>query len=59
MIEIIDFFSQRKKLRNSAQYENGSQFMGKLQLSMISRERMIEIIDFFAQRKKPVTVFNM
>ena len=48
MIEIIDFLTQTEKIRNRVKYVNGSRFVGKRQLSIISGGRMIEIIDFFS-----------
>ena len=59
MTEMIDFFTQIKKVRKGLLYVNGSPFLGKRQLITVSRERMIEMIDFFTQIKKSVTEFYM
>ena len=40
MLEMIDFFTQIKKVRNKVLYASGSPFMGKRYLSIVNRERM-------------------
>ena len=61
MIEMIDFFTQLKKSVTVMRvlYVNGSPFLGKRKLGIVSSERMIEIKDFFTQMKKSLTKFYM
>ena len=60
MREIKEFLTQMKKsVTAGVLYVNGSPFVGKRKLSIVSRGRMIEIIDFFTQIKKTITEFQM